>query len=94
MAGERACACVCLVPQAGWLGLAGLCSGCNSSLEVFVDAFHTEEACLGVDCVNSSLLYVLMALLRQYARDRDPPSAPGERTQVLHQSQAGIPKPG
>lgn len=59
---------------------------------IFVGGFHTEELCFGVDFVNSSLLYVLMALLRQFARDRDPLSTSGERTQLLRPSQVRIPK--
>jgi hypothetical protein len=80
------------VPQAGWLGLAGVYSGCGSSLEVFVDGFYLDGACFGVGLANSSLLCVWIMLLRHYVRDRDPPSAPGESklpTEVRLNTQAG-----
>lgn len=90
---ERVHACVhASVPQAGWLGLAGSYSGCSSSLEVFVDGFYIDGTCFGVSFANSSLPCMWIMLLRQYARNRDPPWAPGEcklPTKVRMNTQAG-----
>lgn len=56
-------ACVRLSRKLGgwiWQGTDG---GYDSSLEVFVDGFYTDGACLGVGFANSSLLYVWLVLL-------------------------------